>query len=181
MTILSNYLNLNDRRTSGVDLDARYTFPTTEYGKFAVRGNVTYIHTFSESGTECVGHNGCTNTIPRVKGQFSLDYDYGPVSVTGKMNYTHGVIQDLAATYQVESTDQRFQNGAYPARTPTYKTYDLFGSYAITKNLSISASIVNVFDQLPPYDPGFSTTYFYDFSLYDVRGRQYRANLTYKM
>ena len=181
VTILSNYQNLAERRTSGVDFDLRYTFPTTAYGKFTARANVTYIHTFSEDGDECVGHNGCTNTIPRVKGAFTLDYDYGPLSLTGRMNYTHGVIQDLAATYQVQSTDQRFQTGRYPERTPTYKTYDLFGRYEVTKNVSVSASIVNVFNQLPPYDPGFSATYFYDFSLFDVRGRQYRANLTYKM
>ena len=182
VTILSNYQNLAERRTSGVDFDLRYIFPTTAYGKFTARANITYIHTFTEDGQECVGHDGCTNTIPRVKGAFSVDWDYGPVSLTGRMNYTHGYYADfISNTYQVESTDKRFQNGRYPERTPSYRTYDLFGRYNVTKNLTLSASIVNVFDQLPPYDPSFSTTYFYNFEQFDVRGRQYRANLQYKM
>jgi outer membrane receptor protein involved in Fe transport len=39
--------------------------------------------------------------------------------------------------------------------------------------------VTNIFNQLPPYDPGF--TNLYDGALYDIRGRIYRASLTYKM
>jgi iron complex outermembrane receptor protein len=45
----------------------------------------------------------------------------------------------------------------------------------------MSASVMNLFDRTPPYDPGFSATYLYDFSLYDVRGRQLRVNFKYKL
>ena len=41
-------------------------------------------------------------------------------------------------------------------------------------------SVVNVTDEVPPYDPGFSGTYLYDFTQYDVRGRQFRVGLNYK-
>ena len=182
VTILSNYENLDERRTSGVDIDARYIFPTTPYGKFTFRTNATYIHTFSESTTECVSHNGCTNTIPRVRATFTLDWDYGPLAVTGKANYVHGFYQDLlAATFFSDANDPRFQNGAYRSRVSAYYTYDLSARYNVTKNLSVSAAAVNIFNKVPPYDPGFSGTTLYDFSVYDIRGRQLRANLTYKM
>jgi iron complex outermembrane recepter protein len=36
-------------------------------------------------------------------------------------------------------------------------------------------------NKTPPYDPGFSTTALYDFSLHDVRGRQVRIGLSYKL
>ena len=181
VTVLSNYQNLNDRRTSGVDVDARYVLPTTSFGKFTLRGNLTYIHTFSESGTECVSHDGCTNTIPRMKATYGIDWDYNAVTLSGRANYTKGWIVDFATPYQTQTQDPRFQNGAYPTKSPDYTTYDLYGSWKITKNLTLSGSIVNMFNETPPYDPSFSTTYFYDFSQFDVRGRQFRANLTYKM
>ncbi len=187
VTILSNYQNLSERRTSGVDVDLRYIFPTTPVGKFTFRTNATYIHTFTEattggSPTECVAHNGCTNTIPRVRASFTLDWDYGPLAVTGRANYIHGYYQDLlGSTFFSDANDPRFQNGAYRTRVAPYTSYDLSARYNITKNLSVTAAAINLFNKVPPYDPGFSGTTLYDFSVYDVRGRQVRANLTYKM
>ena len=180
VSILGGYVNLNERRTTGVDVDMRYTLPTTAFGKFTLRGNVSYIASLTENGVECVGHQFCTYEIPRVKGRFVVDYDYGPATITGAMNYTHSYYSDLApATQYTDGNSVQFQNGALPTRIPIYRTYDLFGKYAITKNITINASVTNVFNQLPPYDPGF--TNLYDGALYDIRGRIYRANLTYKM
>jgi len=41
--------------------------------------------------------------------------------------------------------------------------------------------VLNANNRKPPYDPGFSSTFLYDFSIYDVRGRQYRLGFTYKL
>ena len=46
--------------------------------------------------------------------------------------------------------------------------------------LKINASVINVANVQPPYDPGASGTFLYDFTQYDVRGRAYRINLNYK-
>ena len=181
VTILTNYINLAEVRTSGVDVDLRYTFPTTEYGKFTTRLNSTYLHTYTEGTTECAGHNGCTNTQPRVKAAASLDYDYGPLSLTGRVNYIHSYYQDLLpATYFSDTNDPRFQNGAFRQRLSAYYSYDVFGRYSLTKNVTLSASVVNLFNKMPPYDPAYGTTLF-DYTEYDVRGRQFRINLGYKM
>jgi iron complex outermembrane receptor protein len=180
ISILAGYLNVADRRTVGVDWDASYTLPVTEFGKFVLRSDLNYIHSYTENGVECVGHQVCTFDIPRIKATFVLDYDYGPVSVTGRMNYTHHIARDFPpANAFVDTNDPRFQNGALQAKAPSYRTYDLTARYTITKNLSINAALVNIFNQLPPYDSAFTNVY--DSSLYDVRGRQYRASLTYKM
>lgn len=180
VSILSGYINLNERRTTGVDIDMRYTLPTTDFGKFTLRGNVNYIASLTENGDECVGHQFCTYEIPRIRGRFVVDYDYGPASVTGAMNYTHSYYSDLAPASQYRDTNSpQFQNGARPARIPIYRTYDLSGKYSFTKNLTLNASVTNVFNQLPPYDPGF--TNLFDGAVYDIRGRIYRASLTYKM
>jgi iron complex outermembrane recepter protein len=181
VTVLSNYRNLTSTKTKGVDLDMRLV-NNTDYGKFTTATNVSYIHRFTEEDVEYVGTNGGTNTIPRIKGSLSLNWDQGAWSVTGRVNYIHSFYQTLLdATY----TDPNFappsniQTGIYPERVGSRTTVDLFTRYAISKSFSVSASVVNVFNKLPPYDPGFSSTYNYDFSQYDVRGRQFRVGLTY--
>jgi len=181
VSIFSNYQNLTSRVTTGIDIDGRIALPPTDFGKFGARLNLNYVTSFKEEGTEYVGTNGGSNTYPRVKAAISVDWDQGPWSVTGKANYTHSIRQDaLAGSYRTPQ-DPRFQNGVYPDRIGSYTTVDLFARYTISKNFTVSASVVNVFDKTPPFDVGFDTTNLYDFSLHDVRGRRFNFTLNYKM
>lgn len=179
-TILSNYQNLAQRTTNGWDIDGTWRIPTS-YGKFTVRGNVNYIDSFKEDGVEYVGSNGGSNTIPRIRGNASVDYDNGPLALTATVNYTHHIRQELAAANYFTAQNPAFQNGVLPDYVRSQTTLDLFARYNVTKQLQASLGVLNVFDRLPPYDPGFSTTSLYDFSLYDVRGRQWRLTLRYTM
>lgn len=45
--------------------------------------------------------------------------------------------------------------------------------------MSTSLSVTNALNKMPPYDPAW--TNLTDVSLYDVRGRQIRVGLTYKL
>ena len=181
VTVLSNYTNLSSTVTSGFDIDLRYAIPTTTLGKFGTRLNLVYVKSFKENDEEYVGTNGGSNTIPRMKYKASLDWDIAAWRATASVNYIKGWRQDaLPATYFTQ-LDPRFQTGTYPTKTPSYATLDLFSSYQITRNWSVSGSVLNVFDKLPPYDPGFSTTSLYDFSQFDPRGRQFRLNVSYSM
>ena len=181
VTVLANYFNLGSTITRGADFDAKYSM-STGVGKFTSRLNVTYIDTFKEDGVEVAGTNGgLISTIPRLKGSLALDYENGPLATTLAMNYIHHYWQFLLPGSWFVPGDPRFQNGVYPDKVPRYITYDIFAKYNITKNLSVSGSIVNFTDKTPPYDPGFSATNLYDFSQYDVRGRQFRLGVQYKM
>ncbi|MBL8301954.1 MAG: TonB-dependent receptor, partial [Ideonella sp.] len=111
VTILSNYQNLASRVTTGADIDARYTLPTTKFGKFSTRLNLNYVRTFKEDGVEYAGSNAGSNTIPRVRAALSLDWDQGPFSVTTRVNYTHSVRQDLLPAAYFTAQDPRFQTG----------------------------------------------------------------------
>ena len=181
VTVLSNYQNLASRVTSGFDVDGRMKFPTATAGTFTARLNATYINSFTENDVEVVGTNAGVNTIPRVKAALSLDWDQGPFSVTSRANYTHSFYQKALAASYFTTQDPRFQTDVYPDRAGSVTTFDLFGRYQITKNLTISGSVLNVLNKLPPYDPGFSTTSFYDFSLYGPLGRRFSIALNYKM
>jgi len=179
VTVIGNYLNAPSWATQGVDLDARWT-ARTNYGRFVTRLNATYVDEFEEQGVECAGTNGCTNTYPRWKGYVSLDWDQGAWALTGRVNYIHSYHQDLLAGSFFVPQDPRFQTGTYPNKVPSYTTLDLFARYSVTPNLNISAAILNVTDEVPPYDPGFSPTNLYDFSQYDLRGIQFRLGVNYK-
>ena len=181
VTILSNYQNLSSRKTSGLDVDARINLPTETMGKFGARLKATYVRSFTEDDVEHAGTNGGTNTIPRIKGSLALDWDQGPLSFTLTSNYTHSYKQQLLAASYFAQQDPRFQSGVYPERVHSFSTYDIFGRYAIDKNWSVSATVINLLNTAPPYDPGFSSTFLYDYSMYDVRGRQFRMNFNYKM
>jgi iron complex outermembrane receptor protein len=180
VTILSNYQNLASRKISGADIDVRWGIPTTDWGKFTLRATGTYVHTFKEDGVEVAGRNDGSNTIPRIKAAGSLDWDIGAWKFTGRVNYIHHYRQALLPASFFSSTTPN-QNGAYPIYVQSYTTLDLFTSWKVTKNFTVSASVINALDKTPPYDPGFSSTYLYDFSQYDVRGRQLRMALNYKM
>ncbi len=180
VTVLGFFENQPKRDVKGVDFDARYAF-STDVGKWTTRVNWTYFDSFKEDDVEVVGSNAGTNTIPRSKGVVGLDWDYRGFAATVNVNYTHGYYQRFVASSFFTAQDPRFQNSTYPDKVRAYRTVDLFARYNVNKNLQITASILNAEDETPPYDPGFSTTNLYDFSLFDVRGRQYRIGLKYTM
>ncbi len=181
VTVFNQYQNSSALFTSGIDFEARYSVPTVAAGKFTGRFNGNYVIRYQLDGTGYTGANGSGTTIPRIKYAVALDWDYGPASVTTRMNFTRGVRQDFLPGSYFTPQSPAFQSGVYPEKTPDYYTIDLYGSYQITKNFKIAGSIANLLDKKPPYDPGFDSTNNYDFSQFDVRGRLFRVSLTYKM
>lgn len=174
----SNYQNLQQRVTSGIDLDGRISF-SAPVGKVTLAADVTYIHSFKEDGVEYAGSNGGTNTIPRVRAGARINLDRGPWAFTLSGNYTHSVKQELLAASFFTNQDPRFQTGTMKPRVSSLTRFDFFTRYEFSKKFTISGSILNVLNKLPPYDPGFSSTSLHDFSLHDVRGRQYRISAKY--
>ena len=156
VTVFSGYVNTGSTITRGADIDSKYSI-STGFGRWTGRLNMTYVDSFSIDGVEYAGTNADgTRTIPRVKGVVSLDWDQGPIAVTGRMNYTHHYWQQLLGSAFFTVRDPRLQNGTYPDRVRRHMTYDLYGKYSISKNLSVSGSVVNLTNRQPPYDPGYS-------------------------
>jgi iron complex outermembrane recepter protein len=181
VTVLNNYINVGQIVTKGVDLEARYRI-NSPYGRITPRVNVSYVDSWKQDGTEYAGTNGQgTSTIPRVRGQLAVDWDFRALSVTAAANYTRHYRQDFLPPSWFTPQDPRFQNQTYPPNVPSYTTYDLFAKYQLTKNLSINGAILNVNQALPPFDPGFGTPWNYDFSLHDPRGRRVRLGFTWRM
>ncbi|MBL0143955.1 MAG: TonB-dependent receptor [Betaproteobacteria bacterium] len=180
VTVLNNYRNLAVTKTNGIDLDVRYAI-STSVGKFTSRANFSYIDSFKEDGVETVGTNGGTNTMPRTRGTLTQDWDYAGLAATLQYNYIRGYYQQLLPGSYFTGQDASYQTGAYHERIDNYFTWDLFGRYQVNKNLRLTASVTNLDNKKPPYDPGFSGTYLYDFSMYNVIGRTVRVGFNYTM
>lgn len=180
VTVLSNYENLAQRVIKGADIDFSVRFGTG-LGKMTVSGSGTYTHRFIEDGVNYAGTNAGSNTYPRWRSSLGVDLDTGPWAFTARANYTHRVRQQFVPSTYFTAQDPRFQTGVLPTHVYSHTTLDLFTRYQMSKNLTLSAAVLNVMDKTPPYDPGFSTTSLYDFSLHDIRGRQFRLSLNYRM
>ncbi len=185
VTVLNNFRNLEKVFTRGVDIDLRHDLRTT-IGRFRTRLIGSYVDEFEEDGVEFAGTNGGNiATIPRWKHRLSIEYNRGPLTITPAYNYVHRYKQCGLTLIRCQGTSTFYtgtfgQTGTYPVKVPRYETYDLFARYDITPKFTISASVVNLTDEAPPYDPGFSATFLYDFSQHDIRGRQFRIGASYK-
>jgi iron complex outermembrane receptor protein len=190
--INGQYFNLGEVQTSGVDIDLRYKASTT-YGRFGTSLTATYINKYEVNGQNFAGTNGAwaaTNisAIPRWKGLLSFDWEQGPWVAQLTVNYIHSYLRQFGYDFGDASyfsdpppTNRVPQTGSLDTKSPSYTTFDLFGRYNITAKFSVSASVLNVLDEEPPWDPSFSTTYFYDRQAgYDIRGRTYRIGANYK-
>jgi iron complex outermembrane receptor protein len=198
VTVISNYINVNETKTKGYDFEGRITTPSP-YGRFVTRLNVSYVDSFKEDLncialgicsfgglTEVVGTNYGTNTIPRIRGNIAVDWDYTRYSATAQLNYIHHYSECISMEVRdctisqtfFRQQDPRFQNGVM-GDVHSYTTLDLYGRIKFTKNFEVSATILNVADRMPPYDPAGAN--FFLASIYDVRGRQYRIGLTWRM
>ena len=71
---------------------------------------------------------------------------------------------------------------AAAADVPARDTYDLFVQYSGLTHWKFSASVVNLFNRMPPYD-WFANNQFsglpYDPTLYDGRGRYTQVRASY--
>ncbi len=180
VSVSTNYTNLNEVKTQGLDIDMNFRF-NTELGRFGVRAGGSYIEKFEVEGSTAAGRNEVFGSLPRVRGFAAIDFTRGPWNTTLTANYTHSVYQGfLAATYFATTNDPRFQTGVYPTRAGSRTTFDLSAGYEFNKDLTVRASVINLADKKPPYDPGASATFLYDFTQFDVRGRAIRAGLSYK-
>lgn len=198
LSIAGNYTNLGETFTRGTDFDVRYKMRST-YGAFTTRLNASYLDTFQISGladclgtssNEAAGSNAAwclTNTasLPRWKGNFTIDWEQGPAVVSVRTNYIDGFRRayDVAAApsyFAPSGANTIPQTGFLSRRQPSYTTFDLFARYNVTPKLQVSAGVVNLTDELPPFQPSFSTTYFYDRTQsYNVLGRYYNLNVRY--
>jgi iron complex outermembrane receptor protein len=176
----ADYVNGDWLKTTGVDLDLQVHFQFNNGIRYISELQATQIFQWKEDiegqvqqyvGTQ--GPYGLSSGAgtPRTRGNWANTIEYGPLSLTATIYFTsheYESAQDITGT--TDCYDALAANGGplIPNCTMASFTYgNLVGSYKINDHITVTASVDNVTDRRPPFDPinyaanGYNPTYGY--------------------
>jgi len=176
-------INLGETRLSGFDIDAKWSLPAGDVGKFTIGLAGTYFAKYDGQNPDGSFTGGVDQpnastggVIPRWKHYMTINWTRGPWDVTLAQSY-QGSYTDLAGTFE-DTEDPAFK----PRMVGSYTTYDLQGSYTGFKNLRLTLGARNILNTDPPYTNAGGQTAFqsgYDPQYADPRGRFIYGRVTY--
>lgn len=89
---------------------------------------------------------------PKLHGSWLNSFDFGNLELNVTTNLFGGY--DLSAMDQGTGyKDCGLDDGSVPCQVPNYWTFDLNAQYKFLDKFTLSATVLNVFDRLPPLDP----------------------------
>lgn len=199
--LIGSYLNAQQLKTTGVDVDLQAHFDFDNNLRYITELTGTQIFQWQltqPDGTvqSYVGTQGPYNLssgagTPRSRASWANTLEAGPLTVTGTLYYTSGY-REIAADVGVLglfdgdclSTTPAGTNFPASCRVGASYDFDLTGSYAFTDSLSLTASVMNVFDRKPPFDPanyaGAGSNYNPTWSQAGIVGRFYNLGVKVK-
>jgi iron complex outermembrane recepter protein len=193
---IGEYINANSLKTDGLDIDLQghWDFGSIHYIS-ELQGTQIFNWRMVLPGGEVesfAGTQGPYNLssgagTPRTKGSWSNTIEYGPLTVTGTIYYTSGY-SETAEDVGVGPGSCLAFNGAGTEFLPSncyvgsFTDVDLTGSYAINSHVSITASIMNLLDRQPPFDPANYAAVNYNptYSFSGIVGRFYNLGVKVK-
>lgn len=166
------YLNASSTHTTGYDLDLAYHWDAGAIGRFT--GEATWTHeltyqltiggtVYELAGTH--GPSGVSGDTGNPKDRFNLRlaWNKGALTLTPSVNFIgHFSIVDPSAGYPTCASVLGYQTN-FPAGAVTpaeagfcnvryFLETNLYGSYQITGNFEVHASVTNLFNKAPPVD-----------------------------
>lgn len=182
--INAGFINRSETTTSGIDVDASYTFHTQNFGKFKVAGDATYTIKYNRSLmpddplVNCSGNMACENGqygYPNLLAKLGVNWEKGAWNATSTANFT--------AHYHVDRDPNATINAYYDLYNqgymiPSMTTVDASVAYSGFKNMQVRVGVNNVFNRDPAFDP--SSDIGYDNTYGDPRGRYIYASISYK-
>lgn len=170
----SGYVNSGGTKTTGVELDLTYRMNLGNAGKLRTTLSLNHMLSYELNSNgvkyELAGTHGPSvisgNTgNPKNRGQLTLAWEQGPLAVTSTTNWVGNYSAldpslpddegtDCAHATNVSSRTYFFGTDVPLGycRIPSFASTDLNVTYKVSKNLSLRASILNVFDKAPPID-----------------------------
>jgi iron complex outermembrane recepter protein len=168
INIIQTYINLGNQHIQGIDVDARYKTPMTNYGKFTFNLSGTYYLLYDQQQTDgsyagfvsnALG-NATPGVIPRWKHYATVNWEYGPWGAT------------LANTFQSSYTDAQTDLDNNQRTVGALSLWDVQGTYTGFKNWILTLGVKNVLDTNPPVSNQQTTFQLgFDPSYYDPRAR----------
>ena len=155
--------NLGGTNTNGLDLSANYRLRTADMGAFTFGMQSTYVNKYEYQDYENGPWNQNVNRFVGAGVIFKWTHN-------ATVNWNKGAFSaGLAGHYKSGYVDQN-TTSEFPGNVVgSYATYDAFVGWSITKKISITYGIRNLFDKAPPlsnqvytfqagYDPRYTDT-----------------------
>lgn len=167
-TVISPF-NTGVREQKGMDLTSHFTYEFDRYG--SIFFNVSYTHIF-ETNEKFLPEDEIEDIRDE---QWNSEFRTHTTGTVGWYN------DDVAITLfanRLGSSPIRWSDDE-DARYDAWTRYNLNASYHVTDSLSVSASIVNLFDEQPPQDESEKWWPFADISKYNAVGMEYFITASY--
>lgn len=168
--ISSPYVNASELKTSGMDLNLKYT---QDFSGFAWTSDfdATKIITFEQSsaagqpfttyvGTQAPYILSSGAGTPRYRAKWANSFDIGPFNITGTLYYVSGLymsVDDLTGpgTEGLCFSTNTPTGANQPANcsVPSFTYLDVTAEFHATDAFSVTAGILNFFDRKAPFDP----------------------------
>jgi iron complex outermembrane recepter protein len=203
------YVNANKTSTSGVDVDLQYRHKFEGVGDLKSDFMVTYMNkydltvdgiTYRLAGTHGpLVVSGDTGS-PKTRIHWANTFSRGPWQITGTINYisafdltdpSFGVntcVDGLAIGAGANAYTAQLNSGQVPngvkCKVDSFTTFDVAGKYDVTKELTVNASILNLFNKGAPQDwatyGGGTAPYNPSLHAQGAIGRFFSVGLNYK-
>jgi iron complex outermembrane receptor protein len=150
--IADPYVNLGTYKTSGLDFAAAWRSPATDYGRFSVGWQATYVLQYEYQLEAGGAYNNNLGTffngqpISRYRQVLNLGWQQGAWLVNLINRYSRGY------------HDQNFVEPQFYNQVDAVNTWDLAATWTGMKNLSVTAGLTNLFNQDPPFSNTGSTS-----------------------
>ena len=149
------YRNLGHYKTSGLDFTAAWRSVATEYGRFSIAWQATYVLEYEYQLESGGAYNNNLGTyfngkpISRYRQVLNLGWQQGAWLVNLVNRYTRG--------YN-DQNDPEWVAPEYFNRVDAVNTWDLAATWSGIKNLSVTAGLMNMFNQDPPFSNTIAST-----------------------
>jgi iron complex outermembrane receptor protein len=178
--VASLEFNIASERHTGIDVQSTYALSAgTLFGRAAtitldLAGTYTEHWLISPDGTSTeelagqIGANVSGSGVPKVRGNFTVDYAVGNVGLNARLRYIG------SGKYLNAWTTAIFSGNDIPA----ISYLDLSGRYRLSgdedRTVEVYGGIDNALNRSPPTDPeNFFITGYTNYELYDVLGRRF--------
>ena len=173
-------INISQQRVAGYDLAAHYRWDTAiGTWRFGVAHTLFTRHDSREfDGGEITDHFAVNSgfDVPKTKTTATVSWEKNAWAAT-----LHG--QRIGRLPTSDSYDGIFDPDTAthgPWIGATY-LYNASVKYQINDRMRLSLAVNNLFDEMPPEDPTYTSYPYYDLSWFDSVGRSYYINFTWKL
>lgn len=167
-------INLTELITEGFDLSLGYRFATAGFGTFNADLLGTFITHYSQQTTFGSPFQDITNRVGdggplKLKANANLTWELGPW-LAGWTAHYYGSYPQVGALGDPTTSDRTYVLAQGSASVPSQLYHDAFVGYrcgndmtksVFVRNLEIQVGIKNVFNEAPPLDAFYNSSYYY--------------------